>query len=502
MMSPSRVRLNIPGTKFQITRKLLEAHPHTTLGKLITDADVSKSEEFYFDRPATPFESILTFYQTGRLHLPQNICPNVFKGELEYWKIDYKQLDRCCLFNYIQFLDSNKTKLDFQNAIEPEIACLSCPLSTRNRIWGILDYKDKSWIAKLVLLNGILFVLLSLLTLALSSLPRYRRPLTTCEYYEYSLSKDKTNPAILNFLEQHDCNKLQVSESGDEFYYYYYDYNYYYYDQDDNTTELPSLPTSSQNPDKTKKQTTIKIEPSNVSLKLDIFYQIDYSATAFFTLELILRLMVCQGVFLYYKNVLNVIDTIVLLGTFVDIVLWNLQSSYKFSSELTSFIDFIKFLRVFRLLKYYQHFTYVQVVKFSIKRNAKDLLIMLFHIGAFLLIFANIIYLTEDRDNIDSIPQGWWLGLVTLTTVGYGDLSPKTFLGKITCSVCALCGIFMMSMIIPIFVDTFVTLYGIAHVEIAEEKKDQEHTNVFTKVKSITTLNMTQTFQERDKTVK
>lgn len=148
MMSASRVRLNISGTTFEITRKLLKAHPHTTLGKLIADADVSKYEELYFDRPATPFESILTFYQTGRLHLPQNICPNVFKEELEYWEIDYKQLDRCCLLNYVQFLDSNNTKIDFQNAIAPETTCLTRPLSTRNRIWRILDYKDKSWIAK------------------------------------------------------------------------------------------------------------------------------------------------------------------------------------------------------------------------------------------------------------------------------------------------------------------------------------------------------------------
>lgn len=113
------------------------------------------------------------------------------------------------------------------------------------------------------------------------------------------------------------------------------------------------------------------------------------------------------------------------------------------------------------------------------RQNAKDLLVLLLHIGIVLLIFANIIFLVEDSGNIDSVPQGWWLGLVTITKVGYSDFTPKTAFGKIVCSMCAIPGIVMQSLIIPIFVNTFVVFYGMTscindnngNVKNSEKKK-------------------------------
>lgn len=354
---------------------------------------------------------------------------------------------------------------------------------------------------QLFLFVGIGFVLLSVITLALSSLPEYRRTLTACEWHEYVSADHNMDVEVKKYFGKYDCKMLNLITSGSDFHFNIVeddDHKELFHEDDNFNERNPEISTTFSNftpeglQDGTdikeggRRDTTLKTTLPDVTLKNNIFYQIDYLATAFFTVELLLRLCVCPSLKLYFNNFLNAVECIVLFGTYVDIIMFNMKSIYKFSSILTNIIDFIKFLRVIRLLRYCQHLAAVQVLKFSIRKNAKDLLVLFFHIVIILLLFANIIFLVEERDNINSIPQGWWLGLVTLTTVGYGDLTPESFLGKIACSLCALCGIIMMSLIIPIFVETFVQLYGIAHIGNGSNKKvGKAQSIMFTNVKKI-----------------
>ncbi|XP_071170989.1 potassium voltage-gated channel protein Shaw-like [Mytilus edulis] len=144
----NRILLNISGNKYEVTRKSLLTHPSSRLGKLVSASQNTKQEELYFNRPSMAFESILMFYQTGKLHLPSNVCPNVFKEELEYWEIDHELMEQCCLMNYVQFLESYKTKAEFKNSIIQSDKGTSKPCSSKNRIWRIIDYKERTWLAK------------------------------------------------------------------------------------------------------------------------------------------------------------------------------------------------------------------------------------------------------------------------------------------------------------------------------------------------------------------
>ncbi|XP_063435721.1 potassium voltage-gated channel protein Shaw-like [Mytilus trossulus] len=144
----SRILLNISGTKYEVTRKSLLTHPSSRLGKLVSASQSTKQEELHFNRPPMCFESILVFYQTGKLHLPPNVCPNVFKEELEYWEIDHELMEQCCLMNYMQFLEGYKTKTEFKNSIIQSDKGTSKPCSGKTRIWRIIDYKERTWLAK------------------------------------------------------------------------------------------------------------------------------------------------------------------------------------------------------------------------------------------------------------------------------------------------------------------------------------------------------------------
>merc|ERR1719400_356630 len=80
-----------------------------------------------------------------------------------------------------------------------------------------------------------------------------------------------------------------------------------------------------------------------------------------------------------------------------------------------------------------------------------------------MLVFGSLEYFIENEEEgtgFTSIPQGMWWAVQTLTSLGYGDFTPQTLLGKIVGSLCAVCGVLVMALPIPIVVDNFADYYS------------------------------------------
>jgi len=57
-------------------------------------------KEYFFDRDPNSFIAILNYFRTGHLHTPQNVCGNLFYGELKFWGIDEREIQPCCWTNF------------------------------------------------------------------------------------------------------------------------------------------------------------------------------------------------------------------------------------------------------------------------------------------------------------------------------------------------------------------------------------------------------------------
>jgi len=82
-----------------------------------------------------------------------------------------------------------------------------------------------------------------------------------------------------------------------------------------------------------------------------------------------------------------------------------------------------------------------------------------------IVIFASLVYYAErtqfnPTNNFDSIPVGLWWAIVTMTTVGYGDMTPKTYLGMLVGSFCAVMGVLTIALPVPVIVSNFAMFYS------------------------------------------
>lgn len=155
-----RIEINVSGTKFCVSSDILIEKPFTRLGrmasKLVKDTNEETTDSFQFDRPIPSFQAVLEYYQTGQLHMPLNTCPKSFQNELEFWEIDPGEMEKCCLYQYITFMDDFETLYTFQTSLQKEREQTDTRLKSKKssckhvsaRLWAILDNKESSLLAK------------------------------------------------------------------------------------------------------------------------------------------------------------------------------------------------------------------------------------------------------------------------------------------------------------------------------------------------------------------
>lgn len=99
---------------------------------------------------------------------------------------------------------------------------------------------------------------------------------------------------------------------------------------------------------------------------------------------------------------------------------------------------------------------------YTLKSCASELGFLVFSLAMAIIIFATVMFYAEknvDGTNFTSIPAAFWYTIVTMTTLGYGDMVPETIAGKIVGGVCSLSGVLVIALPVPVIVSNFSRIY-------------------------------------------
>nr|WP_298415013.1 ion transporter [uncultured Halomonas sp.] len=164
-----------------------------------------------------------------------------------------------------------------------------------------------------------------------------------------------------------------------------------------------------------------------------LFYGMEWAFTLIFTLELALRLYCLDHPLRYLKSFYGVIDLLSILPTWLSLLIPGAQSLLV--------VRILRVLRVFRVLRLMEFLGEGKILVQSLRRSFRKILMFLSTVLMLVIIFGSMIYLIEPPEaGFTSIPRAIYWAIVTLTTVGYGDITPLTPLGQFLSSVVMIMG--------------------------------------------------------------
>jgi voltage-gated potassium channel len=160
---------------------------------------------------------------------------------------------------------------------------------------------------------------------------------------------------------------------------------------------------------------------------------IEWIFTILFTIEYGLRIVSLGQPWRYIRSFYGLVDLIAILPTYI--------SMFVPGSQYLMVIRVLRLLRIFRVLKLAQYLNEAEYLLKAMRASARKISVFLFAILTLVLIFGSLMYIVEgDEGGFTSIGVSCYWAITTLTTVGYGDLSPQSPLGRAVASIIMIMG--------------------------------------------------------------
>uniref|UniRef100_A0A3P8VZ64 Potassium voltage-gated channel, Shaw-related subfamily, member 3a n=1 Tax=Cynoglossus semilaevis TaxID=244447 RepID=A0A3P8VZ64_CYNSE len=422
-----KIVINCGGIRHETYRSTLKTLPGTRLSWL-TEPDAysnfdydPKSDEFFFDRHPATFAFILNYYRTGKLHCPNDVCGPLFEEELAFWGIDETDVEACCWMNYRQHRDAEEALDSFEtpepDAPEDDPALTGGADGDLKRLCMQEDGRRATW-------------------------------------------WQVWQPRMWALFEDPYSSKYARSLF----------------------VVLSSLTLTCQSTTSECKQTS---DSFSLSRSLSWLTYVEGVCVIWFTIEVVARVIFCPDKAEFFRSALNIIDFVAIVPFYLEVALQGLSS--KTAKDVLSFLRVVRFVRILRIFKLTRHFVGLRVLGHTLRASTNEFLLLIIFLALGVLIFATMIYYAERigadpgdptaalHTDFKNIPIGFWWAVVTMTTLGYGDMFPKTWSGMLVGALCALAGVLTIAMPVPVIVNNFGMYYSLAMAKQKLPKKRNKH---------------------------
>lgn len=191
--------------------------------------------------------------------------------------------------------------------------------------------------------------------------------------------------------------------------------------------------------------------------------RIETACIGWFTLEYVLRLISSPNKLHFALSFMNIIDALAILPFYVSLTLTHLGATLMELTNVQQAIQALRIMRIARIFKLARHSSGLQTLTYALKSSFKELGLLLMYLAVGIFVFSAVGY-TMEQSHPDtlfkSIPQSFWWAIITMTTVGYGDIYPKTTLGKLNAAISFLCGVIAIALPIHPIINNFVKYYN------------------------------------------
>ncbi|KAK7475569.1 hypothetical protein BaRGS_00033202 [Batillaria attramentaria] len=358
---------------------------------------------------------------------PQKYCGPAVKAELEYWGIEEDEIEECCWTNYSAWTSTlealKKLERDRKVHMPGEEHWLRPGETTPSKLrqirmngWEVMNSPQSSITAKIYSYISLTFVVISIFSFIAQTHELFRVPLDP------------------------DPGAMVANSSAT------------------NATAQASNVTS-----------TVKDDVHPALLYTDLICLI------FFISEFVLRFTLSPRKCKLLMLPMTVFELLALLPDLIEFSVRIFHPSNR-DMPAVDVITFLRLLRVFRIFRLMRHFPGLWILFYTLKASVKELLLLLMFLCVGMLLFASLIYYADDRKLFTSIPMACWWAVITMTTVGYGDMYPTTKWGYVVGSLTAICGVLVIGFTVPVLVNNFILYYQHTQCAINREESKKKRT--------------------------